>query len=270
MATHRSPFPGMDPWLEQHWADMHHRVVTYAADQIQGRLPGDLRARVEERVFLESPGLWRRIIAPDVRIDERRAPAPRAPQSLASGNGGGLAVAEPILIPVISEPVTEGYVEIRETSPSRRLVTVIEVLSPSNKWAGDGQDQYKRKQSEVTRGGANLVEIDLLRRGEFILNVPKEKVPAVMHRGYKVCVTRVDPPTGYEFYPLSPRQRLPAIRIPLRSSDQDVPLDLQALIDLAYANGGYDDIDYAQDPEPALDEEAAAWANGVLKAAGRR
>jgi hypothetical protein len=91
-----------------------------------------------------------------------------------------------------------------------------------------------------------------------------------MRRGYKVGVTRIHRLDAFEFYPLPLRQRLPAVRIPLRPADSDVLLDLQALIDLAYANGGYDDIDYAQDPEPALDPDDADWADAVFRAAGRR
>ena len=39
----------MDPWLELHWGDVHHRLVQYAGDALQTRLPEDLFARVEER-----------------------------------------------------------------------------------------------------------------------------------------------------------------------------------------------------------------------------
>jgi hypothetical protein len=49
----KSPFPGMDPYLEARWGDVHQRLITYAADQLAPRLPADLRARVEERVFVE-------------------------------------------------------------------------------------------------------------------------------------------------------------------------------------------------------------------------
>ena len=34
-----SPFPGMDPYLEQHWRSVHHRLITYAGDQLQSGLP---------------------------------------------------------------------------------------------------------------------------------------------------------------------------------------------------------------------------------------
>src|SRR5438094_263785 len=83
-----SPFPGMDPYLEAHWGDVHHRFVIYASDQIQPQLPADLRARVEERVSIESPsdGNWN--VIPDVRVVER----PTA-KSRRRDDGGGVAVA---------------------------------------------------------------------------------------------------------------------------------------------------------------------------------
>ena len=66
----KSPFPGMDPYLEEHWGDVHHRFITYACDQLQELLPGDLRARVEERVFVEADIPVRRVFVPDVRVYE--------------------------------------------------------------------------------------------------------------------------------------------------------------------------------------------------------
>lgn len=41
----------MDPYLEAHWGDVHARFIAYASDQLQSKLPSDLRARVQERVF---------------------------------------------------------------------------------------------------------------------------------------------------------------------------------------------------------------------------
>ena len=48
-----SPFSGMDPYLECHSRGVHQRLVTYACDQLQARLPCGLRADLEERVFVE-------------------------------------------------------------------------------------------------------------------------------------------------------------------------------------------------------------------------
>ena len=61
----QGPFPGMDPYLEQHWGDVHHRLITYASDQLQTKLPDDLRARVEEREFAESEADDDRLIYPE-------------------------------------------------------------------------------------------------------------------------------------------------------------------------------------------------------------
>src|SRR5438309_2151545 len=95
-----SPFPGMDPYLERHWGDVHTRLITYASDQLNKALPRDLRARVEERVFVEFPD-DRRSIVPDVRILERAVPGRK------SGAGAtGVVTAEPLIVP-LNEPITE-------------------------------------------------------------------------------------------------------------------------------------------------------------------
>ena len=65
----RSPFPGMDPYLEAHWRDVHTSMMTYIRDQIQEQLPYDLVARVEETVSVDYEDSSRSI-APDVRVVE--------------------------------------------------------------------------------------------------------------------------------------------------------------------------------------------------------
>ncbi|HEY3242498.1 MAG TPA: DUF4058 family protein, partial [Phycisphaerae bacterium] len=62
-----------------------------------------------------------------------------------------------------------------------------------------------------------------------------------------------------------------AIRIPLRPTDPDAVLDLQALIDSAYEASRYDrTTDYRRSCEPPLEGQEAAWADELLKAAGKR
>src|SRR5438270_725261 len=128
-----SPFPGMDPYLEAHWGDVHHSLITYARDGLRERLPGDLLARVEERVFVESATGEERPLVPDLRVLERRGAKKKA-----TAANGTLAVAEPFVVK-LSDPFTEGYVEIREAGSDRRLLTVIEVLSLTNKLHGEGR-----------------------------------------------------------------------------------------------------------------------------------
>ena len=256
----RSPFPGMDPYLEEHWRDIHHRFLTYACDELQEYLPGDLRARLEERVFVEPEYGERRGIYPDVRVVER------------PGRGGGTAlaleveVAEPLVIHAEGEPATEGFIEIIDVGSGNRVVTAIELLSDSNKLPGEGQDQYRKKQREYLQGGVNLVEIDLLRSGKRVLAVPLWLVPLSHRTTYQICVTRGSRPRTHEVYRASLREPLPSIRVPLRPTDADVPLNLQTLIERCYHHGRYDDINYRVAPHPPLEPPDAAWAEELLAA----
>jgi hypothetical protein len=70
-APMKSPFPGMDPYLEEHWRDVHHNLVTFIQGDLNERMPSDLRARVEERVFVESAQAIECSVYPDVRVIER-------------------------------------------------------------------------------------------------------------------------------------------------------------------------------------------------------
>lgn len=254
----------MDPYLELHWRDVHQSLVTYARDQLQGKLPGDLIARMEEQVYVEphDGAAEGRIIYPDVRVTEHAG---------RERGKGGVAVieevvAEPLVI-YVPEPTTEAYIEIREAGARQRLITVIEILSPSNKSTPKGRKKYREKQDELEAGDVSLVEIDLLRRGRWMMAVPKARIPVARRTEYGASVRRGWNPWRLEFYALPLRERLPSIRIPLRERDQDVPLNLQALVDQCYANGRYDSIDYKLDLDPPFDTADAAWLGDLLKSA---
>jgi hypothetical protein len=260
-----SPFPGMDPYLERHWGDVHHRFITYASDQLQAALPKPLVARVEERVFVESAPATRRHVVPDVRIVERR----RGKRNGTRTNGA-VTVAEPLII-ALDEPVTQGFIEIRDAASGNRVVTVVEVLSLANKVPGLGQTLYRQKQQELLEGRVSLVEIDLLRAGERLLPFPAEELPASHRTPYQAVVRRGWHATSVEVYAVPLRAPLPAIKIPLREADADVPLDLQVLIELCYRNGSYEsDIDYRADPDPPLVGSDARWAAALLRKKGLR
>src|SRR2546426_2002388 len=105
-----SPFPGMDPYLEAHWRDVHASLIIYARDALQGVLPSSLRARVEESVLLETPqGFGDHPLFPDVRVVEYRPESRRTQETPAAG---GVALAEPLLVETGPERVTETYLEI--------------------------------------------------------------------------------------------------------------------------------------------------------------
>jgi hypothetical protein len=258
----RSPFPGMDPYLERFWDDVHATMISRARAAIQKHLPADLVARVEERVYLENSEEKLRSFTPDVRIVERREP--REPHLRTSN---GLAVAEPLIvqIPEIDE-VRQGFIQIIDLKSGRKVVTVIEVLSPSNKRPGVGRELYLKKQQELWDAGASLVEIDLVRAGNRVMSAPFELIPDGHRTPYAICVRRACKPRAFEYYRVPLRERLPAIAIPLREADQDLPLDLQAVLDECGEEGRYvEDIDYQLEPDPPLTADDASWADALLR-----
>ncbi|MDB5294244.1 MAG: hypothetical protein JWO31_227 [Phycisphaerales bacterium] len=265
----RSPFPGMDPYLEQSWPDVHHRLCTYACDAIRPKLPAGLIPRLDERTIIEDPHDRDRVIVPDVRVVQRGRPTQPSPDS------GGTAVLEPgtnveddaspFIVSVEFEPTVEGFIKVIDTRNENRVVTVIEFASPANKTFADGRGQYERKQKELIAAGVSLVEVDLVRAGRWNSYVPMRLVPERRRTPYHVCVTRGYDPAWAELYSIGARQKLPTIKVPLRQTDADVPLDLAALMALVYLNGSYGyDLDYVLDPDPPLPPADAAWARQVL------
>ena len=146
----RSPFPGMDPYLEQHWGDVHQAFVTYLRDALQPQLPGGLRVRMKERVYIEVPDEgMRRDYYPDVRVIEHPGRRP---------DDGGVAAAEPtdavvddyLVIDIKIEPKTESYIEVLDLRSGNRVITTIVVISPTNKRAGEGRRLYLAKRQDMS------------------------------------------------------------------------------------------------------------------------
>jgi hypothetical protein len=182
---------------------------------------------------------------------------------------GEMAVAEPLVFELHSLPITEGYITIRPRGGGK-VVTSIEFLSLANKSGGAGQEKYLEKQEEVLRSDASLVEIDLVRPGQRVLALPHHEIPVQYRDSYLACISPGWKRNRRELYPMPLRQRLPLLPIPLRPRERPVNLDLQALIDQAYAVGRYDNLDYTIELEPPLSPEDATWVETLLQAAGRR
>ncbi len=255
----KSPFPGMDPYLEDHWRDVHPRVMTYICDQIQDQLPFDLVARVEESVSVDSDDASR-MIAPDVRIVEDFEEAALGYQT------ESVAVAEPLLV-LEEVPQTARHVRILDVSSGERVVTAIEVLSPTNKLTTAGREDYRRKQRDYLNAGVNLVEIDLLRGGQHVLSAALEFIPETRRRTYMMSARSR---TRTKVFGASLREPLPVIPIPLRPKDRDVSLNIQQIIDTVYDRGRYAKLSYQTDPVPPFSPEDAAWVDDLLRGQGRR
>jgi hypothetical protein len=249
----------MDPYLENpdFWPGVHNHLVVSLAEQLQPLVRPRYIAAIEARVYVEMPP---RQSVPDVLV---RKDADRT-------KGGVQAVAEideAETVELIGNEIEEAYIQILDMQSGQRVVTVIEVVSPSNKTAGPGRESYRKKQLDVLSSDAHLVEIDLLRAGYHVLSVPKW---AARDRGpydYLVCVNRADGSRGrYTMYRRSVRDRLPRIGIPLAEPDPDVPLDLQAALARVYEMGSYRDrIDYGVPCRPPLSKEDQAWASELVK-----
>ena len=176
-------------------------------------------------------------------------------------------VKEPIIVQtVIDEEVHESFLKIVDRE-SREVVTVVEVLSPSNKHPGSyGLLAYRAKRQGLLMSQSHLVEIDLLRGGKRI-----EFRNALPVSDYLVHVSRVEERPDGRAWPIRLEEPLPPIPIPLRAPDADVELDVQQVLSAIYDRCAYDlEIDYSRDPDPQLTGETALWADRLLRDHGLR
>lgn len=254
-------FPGMDPYLENPliWQGFHNAFVVHIRDHLQPLIRPRYIASVEDRVVVEGPE--RREIAPDVWIKRRREGS--------QGTTAAVMEAEaPIEIVVSELEIHENFIEILDRESGQRVVTVIEALSPWNKFPGPGRDLYL-KQREVRNSQSHLVEIDLLRTGPQTVPVPEWMLGGRGAYDYLVCINRAEERRErFQVYLCRLRRRLPRIRIPLADPDPDVFLDLQAVLAYSYEMGSYRDrLRYDRPCVPPLAPEDQAWADELIRAA---
>lgn len=260
----KGPFPGMDPYLEVRWSDVHVTLIAMLKEVVQPQLPAGLRARSEERVLLETVEEDQRAVyRSDIALIDTGSRG-------RAGQQGGAIATEPVLIELYAGPQVDRFVQIIDLTDGNRVVTAIKVLSPWNKGAGRLNKEYRKKLEDYVRAEVNTVQIDLLRSSRGRLEVGQEGLPIDRRAPYLKRVRRASRPNRWEVYPMPLRQPLPEIPIPLREKEADIVLDLQPLIERVYVAGGHDDIDYRKPPEPPLEGEDAAWSDQMLEAAGRR
>lgn len=249
----------MDPYLERHWEDVHTRLIGYIADALQPQLSEDLIARMEEKVYVEDAGDTR-MRRPDVRIVEM--PTSWRPDA---GAVGAAVLDEPMLLEPVGDPIRQRSVLIYD-SAGNRIITAIKVLSPWNKKSGKDLEKYLEKREKYVNSEMNLVEIDLIRTGDWTDMIGSYLVPDRARTTYRVTVTQPEK-IGPLHYPISIRSKLPTIKVPLRPHDTPAKLDLQELIDKTYAMGRYDRIDYGNPCSPQFIGPEVEWAGEVLAGA---
>ncbi|MGH1393214.1 MAG: DUF4058 family protein [Trichormus sp.] len=254
-----SPFPGMNPYLEnpELWPEVHSRLIIAIADAIAPQLRPKYRVAVEKRVYQITDTNSVLVGIPDVVVGRSltNSQQEQSPLALASPPAKPVTVSLPI-----PEEVRESYLEVREVGTGE-VVTVIEVLSPKNKRPGEGRKAYETKRQQILGSLTHLVEIDLLRGGE-----PMPILGMQIPSHYRILMSRSSSRPQAELYPFDLLEQIPSFVLPLRQGDVEPIIDLKILIDGVYDRAGFDlAIDYTQQPVPPLPEPDAAWANTLLE-----
>jgi hypothetical protein len=248
-----SPFPGMNPYLEQNdtWEDFHQSFIIHARDILSGMVGANYLVKVEVRLYLhELSAEQRRYFGrADVAMTGQPTPGP-------STSTVSVAAPTELVMPNV-DVERHSSLEIRDRR-NRRVVTVIELLSPTNKTSGPDRDEYLRKRNVLLMERIHLIEIDLRRGGE------RPRPPSLPYCDYYVLVSRFEERPKLGMWPLSLPDRLPIIPIPLTAPDADVLLDLQAVLDRTYDAANYGKYIYDETPQPPLSEEQLAWARQFL------
>jgi len=256
-----SPFPGMDPWLERTtlWPDVHDSLILALRRTLTPLLRPRYFVAVRQRTVMAVLPAEPEPVYPDLAVVENFRSYPNTSESWST------ALDEPVVVglpaPVM---IQEDYLEVVELA-DKQVVTVIEILSPSNKCAGKDRKKYEAKRNRIFQTATSLVEIDLLRDGEpmpFALFQTNGE-----QRHYRILVKRGDQAGRAFVYPFKVRQPIPIFPLPLQAGDVEPPVQMGKILQDIYDEGGYDmRIDYNGPPEPPLSENDAQWAAEILRA----
>jgi len=255
----------MDPYLERHWPDVHHRLTTHSSEWLNERLGRDLIATTEERVVIEDQQTDGEAIR---RVRDRR-PDIRISASTSEDSdpdAGGVAIESPYqLVRVAGDPIKQSYIKIQDLDG--KLITVIEYLSPTNK-IGREMESYRTKREELFSAGVHLVEIDLVRAGSWEKLLEPYLCPNGARSEYRAIVRvadRSDHVAGHVF-PFGLREPIPEIPIPLRPKDTVLKLPVQELLTRVYDRGRYSQrLDYTLSALPPLATKDRGWAEELTQ-----
>jgi hypothetical protein len=249
-----SPFPGMDPYLEHEtiWHGFHERFIPALAEAISPQVRPAYFVEIDDHVYVhELPDKGPHLLGRgDVFLRKTET------ESRAGQAGGTITAPARVRFPAV-DLERLSFLEIRARE-DWRVITVLEVLSPTNKRAGPDREQFLAKRAQLLQSAVHYLEIDLLRGGP---RLPFKRLPDC---DYYALVSRVEERPEAGLWPIRLRQRLPVIPIPLEAPHPDAKLDLQAVLDRVYDAAGYDLILYQRQPKPRLSPKDAAWARKLL------
>lgn len=220
-----SPFPGMDPYLEDEklWADFHHHLAMCLYQSVLPGLVDRYRARMGQRHYTTEQALFTSIIR---------------------------------------EEHHEEYIEIRQRNDGR-LITLVEVVSPANKTTATGRDAYLTKRNESKSLGANLVEIDLILQGQPTLDYSRDNLPDWDYAVTVTRSTQPERHEIYTatLQKRLPRFRLP-LASDDRDTVLDLFTTFSRCYDQGGFAGR---IDYQRDPTTTMSTEDLKWLQQLLK-----
>lgn len=251
-----SPFPGMDPYLEDPviWSDFHGTLLVSIRAELNKLLPEGYVARWDRYVWIDDPDSEAAgpLGRPDVFV------ADTLNRAREETGVSVLSAPASAVLPAV-EPRGKPFLKIVEAR-THRVVTVLELLSHANKSSGKDREAYLAKRQEYFRSGTNLIEIDFLRSGQR----PPIAGDVTVTDYYIIISRAIDYPNA-GVWPLSVRNQLPPIPVPLDPQIEPVELSLQLCMNRTFDEGRYDrEIDYSQAPNPPLRAEDAAWAREML------
>jgi hypothetical protein len=256
----QNPFPGIDPYVEASgaWPDFHVTFMGAWREAISAKLPNDYVARLEERVTIieheESRPLRR---GPDITISQSPTQERRADTGAATLDEVSIE-PEPSRIS-IEEEVRQTYIQIVRL-PDRRLVSVLELLSPANK-SGDGRSQYLAKRQQIMLSDAHLVELDLLIAGKRLpLDIP------VRQAHFYSVISRAGQRPACEVYPWDLANPMPSLPVPLADPDPDIVIRLAEVLAVTYQRGEYNKtIDYQAPLALPLSADDQSWTKEQVR-----
>lgn len=254
------PFPGMDPYLEAPslWPDVHNGLIAAIREKLGPMLRPGYFVRLEERTYLADPEGLAFVGRPDLAVIRGATERPRP------GSSAAHALAVEVEVPV-PDPVKDTYLEVR-AAHTGDVVTILELLSPSNKRPGEGRVVYEAKRRSVLGTRTSLVEIDLLRGGVRMPVIGPTPVS-----DYTILISRGDRRPRADLISFGVRDSVPVFDLPLRSGDVEPGVDVGAILRMLYDVAAYElSIDYRGEPSPPLTESDRPWAHALLRGANLR
>ncbi|NJP09147.1 MAG: DUF4058 family protein [Leptolyngbyaceae cyanobacterium RU_5_1] len=174
-------FPGMNPYLEHpdRWSTVHNRLIVALADLLTPQLLPTYQVDIEKRIY-EVIGINSLLVGrSDITVQR-----PRTSSAVLTNVVIASSPTEPVKVTVpLAEEVREAYLEIKD-AVTKEVVTMIEIISPTNK-RSDGRQNYEKKRQQVLNSRTHLVEIDLLREGE-----PLPVMENLVQSDYRILVSR--------------------------------------------------------------------------------